>query len=112
MANYSGLSSGRSVAHGNRAHLCASTPSGGVMLRRKFRPKRLSEQTIVVTGASSGIGLATAEMAAQRGAAVVLSSRNEAELQRVVKQINGAGGRATYAVADVANPEELDGVAT
>jgi short-subunit dehydrogenase len=81
------------------------------MLRRKFRPRKLSEQTIVITGASSGIGLATAQMAAQRGASVVLSSRNEAELQRVVSQINDAGGRATYAVADVANPEELDDVA-
>ena len=82
------------------------------MLRRKFRPKKLSEQTIVITGASSGIGLATAQLAAQRGAAVVLSSRNEAELQRVVQAINDAGGRATYAVADVANPEELDAVAS
>nr|MBA3640017.1 SDR family NAD(P)-dependent oxidoreductase [Acidobacteriota bacterium] len=81
------------------------------MLRRKFRPKKLSEQTIVITGASSGIGLATAQLAAQRGASVVLSSRNEAELQRLVQAINDAGGRATYAVADVANPEELDGVA-
>ena len=45
------------------------------MLRRKFRPKKLSEQTIVITGASSGIGLATAQMAAQRGASVVLSSQ-------------------------------------
>jgi short-subunit dehydrogenase len=81
------------------------------MLRRKFRPRKLSEQTIVITGASSGIGLATAQMAAQRGASIVLSSRNEAELQRVVSQINDAGGRATYAVADVANPEELDDVA-
>ena len=81
------------------------------MLRRKFRPKRLSQQTIVITGASSGIGLATAQLAAQQGAAVVVSSRNEAELQRVVQAINDAGGRATYAVADVANPEELDAVA-
>ena len=81
------------------------------MLRRKFRQKKLSAQTIVITGASSGIGLATAQLAAQRGAAVVLSSRNEAELQRVVQAINDAGGRATYAVADVANPEELDAVA-
>ena len=81
------------------------------MLRRKFRPKKLKEQTIVITGASSGIGLATAQMAAQRGASVVLSSRNEAELQRVVKEINDAGGRATYAVADVSNPDELDEVA-
>ena len=81
------------------------------MLRRGFRPKKLKDQTIVVTGASSGIGLATAQMAAQRGAKVVLTSRNEAELQRVTREINDSGGRATYAVADVANLEEVDGVA-
>ena len=52
------------------------------MLRRKYRAKKLSQQTLVITGASSGIGLATAQMAAQQGARVVLASRNEAELQR------------------------------
>ena len=39
--------------------------------------KPLSEQVIVVTGASSGIGLATARMASQRGATVVLVARTE-----------------------------------
>jgi NAD(P)-dependent dehydrogenase (short-subunit alcohol dehydrogenase family) len=41
----------------------------------KLRP--LSEQVIVITGASSGIGLVTARMAASRGATVVLAARNE-----------------------------------
>lgn len=78
------------------------------MLRRGFRPKNLKDQTILITGASSGIGLATAQMAAERGARVVLVSRNAPELERVTAAITAAGGRATYAVADVANPDEVD----
>lgn len=81
------------------------------MLGRGPKLKRLHQQTIVITGASSGIGLATAKLAAQRGANVVLSSRNEADLRRVTEEIKAEGGRATYAVADVANPLELDEVA-
>ena len=44
--------------------------------------KPLSEQVIVITGASSGIGLATASMAAKKGARVVLAARNEDALDR------------------------------
>ena len=42
--------------------------------------KKLSDQVIVITGASSGIGLVTARMAAKRGARVVLNARNEEAL--------------------------------
>jgi len=56
--------------------------------------KRVGEQVIVITGASSGIGLATAEMAAEAGACVVLSSRHEQELRRAVERIRIRGGRA------------------
>ena len=41
--------------------------------------KPLAEQVIVITGASSGIGLVTAKLAASRGAKVVLVARNEAD---------------------------------
>ena len=81
------------------------------MLGRGPKLKRLHQQTIVITGASSGIGLATAKLAAKRGANVVLSSRNEAELRRLTEEITAEGGRATYGVADVARPQELDEVA-
>ena len=81
------------------------------MLGRGPKLKRLHQQTIVITGASSGIGLATAKLAAKRGANVVLSSRNEAELRRLTEEITAEGGRATYVVADVARPQELDEVA-
>ena len=81
------------------------------MLGRGPKLKRLHQQTIVITGASSGIGLMTAKLAAQRGANVVLSSRNEADLRRVTEEIQREGGRAAHVVADVANPQELDEVA-
>jgi NAD(P)-dependent dehydrogenase (short-subunit alcohol dehydrogenase family) len=80
------------------------------MLNRSPKLKRLRDQTIVITGASSGIGLATARMAAERGARVVLSSRNEEDLRQACDQICGAGGRAIYVVADVADPAAMDRV--
>ena len=49
--------------------------------------KPLAEQRIVIAGASSGIGLATAKMAAEAGAAVILASRNGEELGNVVREI-------------------------
>ncbi|WP_223861820.1 SDR family NAD(P)-dependent oxidoreductase, partial [Geminicoccus harenae] len=54
--------------------------------------KPLSEQVIVVTGASSGIGLATAQAAAAAGARVVLAARSDAALDEAVRQITGRGG--------------------
>jgi short-subunit dehydrogenase len=81
------------------------------MLRRGWKPKRLRDQVIVITGASSGIGLATARMAARRGARIVLTSRNESDLGRAAEDINMHGGRAIHVVADVAVTEDLDRVA-
>ena len=61
--------------------------------------KKLDEQVVVITGASSGIGLVTARLAAERGARVVLVSRDEVDLQAAAASIRAAGGRAEYAVA-------------
>lgn len=73
--------------------------------------KKLSDQTIVITGASSGIGLITARMAAKRGARVVLSARNEEVLCSVTDEIKAAGGKASYVVADVGRFDEVQKIA-
>ena len=74
----------------------------------RIKLKGLRDQTIVITGASSGIGLTTAEMATAAGARVVLSSRNENDLRQAVDHIRARGGRAIFVVADVADAEAVE----
>lgn len=76
-----------------------------------MKHKPLSEQTLVLTGATSGIGLVTARMAAEEGARLVLAARNEEALQDVVREIEGQGGEAAYAVADVGDEAAVNAVA-
>jgi len=67
------------------------------------RLKPLSDQVMVITGASSGIGLATARRAAAAGARVVLAARNSEALDEAVVAIRNTGGRATALAIDVAD---------
>jgi NAD(P)-dependent dehydrogenase (short-subunit alcohol dehydrogenase family) len=71
----------------------------------------LEEQVMVITGASSGIGLVTAKQAARRGARVVLAARNESDLRQAVEEIRSEGGRAVYVVADVSDPRQVERIA-
>ena len=73
--------------------------------------KKLSDQVIVITGASSGIGLVTARLAAKRGARVVLNARNEEALRQVTDQINAEGGEAIYVTGDVGKFEDVQRIA-
>ncbi|MET5020267.1 SDR family NAD(P)-dependent oxidoreductase, partial [Burkholderia pseudomallei] len=73
--------------------------------------KPLREQVIVITGASSGIGLATARMAAERGARVVLAARSGDALARIRAEIEGVGGKAIDVIADVGRRSDVQAVA-
>lgn len=69
--------------------------------------KPIQDQTIVITGGSSGIGLATAKMAAQRGAKVVIISRDEDGMRKICEDIRAEGGKADFVAADVAVRDEV-----
>lgn len=69
--------------------------------------KKLNQQVIVITGASSGIGLATARMAARHGAKLVLAARSKQALRKLTDEIRNQGGEAEYVVADVQNPKHV-----
>ena len=73
--------------------------------------KPLSDQVIVITGASSGIGLCTAKMAARKGAKVVLAARGLEALQQAVKEIEAEGGEAVAVAADVGVKDQVQRVA-
>jgi short-subunit dehydrogenase len=80
-------------------------------MSQKLRLKPLREQVIVVTGASSGIGLTTARLAAERGARLVVAARSEQALRRLEEEINTAGGEALAVVADVGKEEDVQHIA-
>lgn len=73
--------------------------------------KKLSEQVLVITGASSGIGLVTAREAARRGAKLVLAARAEDALRRLAEEINASGGEAVYVAADVGREADVRRIA-
>ena len=95
------------------------TRRGGVPRGGPGRPRRVpaprlkpvSEQVVVLMGASSGIGRAAALRFAERGAQVVVAARSEGALDSLVDEIRAAGGQAVAVVADVTEPEQVRAVA-
>jgi NAD(P)-dependent dehydrogenase (short-subunit alcohol dehydrogenase family) len=67
---------------------------------------------VIVTGASSGIGAATAVRLGRAGMVVVLAARRAAELTAVGEQIDAAGGRAVVVPTDVRDPAEVAALVT
>ncbi len=73
-----------------------------------MKHKPLDQQVIVVTGASSGIGLCTALLAAERGASVALLARSRETLSEACALIEESGGNALSIVADVSSREQVE----
>jgi NADP-dependent 3-hydroxy acid dehydrogenase YdfG len=71
----------------------------------------ISGKVVAITGASSGIGEATARLLAERGAAVVLGARRADRLDKLAEEIRDAGGRALACRADVTRLEDLQRLA-
>jgi len=75
-----------------------------------IRLVRLSSKVVAITGASAGIGRATAVQLAAQGAAVVVSARRTDRLDELVTEIRAAGGRALAVPADVARAEDVQNI--
>lgn len=75
------------------------------------RLKPIPQQVVVITGASSGNGLATAREAVRRGAAVVLVARNRSALDRIARELRSEGGRVAVCAIDVADEGAAEKIA-
>nr|WP_218849529.1 SDR family NAD(P)-dependent oxidoreductase [Nocardioides perillae] len=89
------------LAHARRL---ARTVTGG----RVGGASPLAGRTVLVTGASSGIGEATARAVARRGAHVLVVARRREPLERLVAEIEAGGGRATAYTCDLADGDAVD----
>jgi NADP-dependent 3-hydroxy acid dehydrogenase YdfG len=73
--------------------------------------KGIEGKVVVITGASSGIGEATARFLAERGAKVVLGARGSDRLKTLAASITSSGGEATYVPTDVKRREDVSSLA-
>jgi NAD(P)-dependent dehydrogenase (short-subunit alcohol dehydrogenase family) len=73
--------------------------------------RKIEESVVVITGASSGLGRATALAFACEGATVVLGARREEALRKTAEECEQAGGRALAVPADVTNEEDIRALA-
>ena len=67
----------------------------------------IKNKVVIITGASSWIGKATALLLAESGAKVVLAARNQEKLEKAVNEIKERNGEAVYKVTDVSKREEV-----
>ncbi|OPG71507.1 oxidoreductase [Pseudomonas ogarae] len=68
----------------------------------------IKDKVVIITGASSGIGEATAKLLASKGAKIVLGARREDKLKQISDEILLSGGQVVYQMLDVTKQEEND----
>jgi short-subunit dehydrogenase len=105
-----GIASAARGSHVLYEPLGTAAPSG-CTFQEESRLKPISEQVVVITGASSGIGRETAVQFGQQGASVVLAARNKAALQEVSKEIERLGGQALVVKTDVGEWNQVEQLA-
>lgn len=72
---------------------------------------QIAGKSIIITGASSGIGEATARLLADRGAKLMLAARRQERLDKLTSEIEQAGGTASYQVVDITQRSEVEALA-
>ncbi|WP_312362403.1 SDR family oxidoreductase [Sphingobacterium sp.] len=72
--------------------------------------ENIKDKVVIITGASSGIGEATAKLLAQKGAKVVLGARRTEKLKTIADEIQADGGQAVYRKLDVTKAEDNDAI--
>ena len=70
----------------------------------------INDKVVIITGASSGIGEATAKLLATKGAKLVLGARREDNLKRIAEEIEKDGGQAVYQALDVTKASDSDAI--
>jgi NADP-dependent 3-hydroxy acid dehydrogenase YdfG len=70
----------------------------------------IKDKVVIITGASSGIGEATAKLLASKGANVVLGARREDKLKQIADEIKKSGGQVVYRGLDVTEPSDNDDI--
>lgn len=70
----------------------------------------IHDKVVIITGASSGIGEATAKLLARKGAKVVLGARRSDNLKRIADEIAKDGGQAAYRELDVTRQADNDAI--
>ena len=70
----------------------------------------IEHKVVIITGASSGIGEATAKLLASKGAKLVLGARREDQLKQIADEIERDGGQAVYKKLDVTEPSDNDAI--
>ena len=83
-----------------------STPLVKFSLEMPMIP--LDQKVVLITGASSGIGAATARLLGQSGAKVFLGARREAQMAALSGEINAMGGQAAFKTVDVTSRDEME----